>query len=275
MNIQHYIIDLRGSTLADRLWLRQVLHDNEESISLTTRAFCIDNRNKSFYFSPLQLLWTGTNVKANISLKNFINKFIVQDELRGLAFYKHSGKPWTNDENEQIIRFINNQHQLGNCDWGNVNKAFKFVYDNRSPKIYMASWNSQNTDHCLKVAYEDVFPEPQVEPLLPFNKPTCSTEPTQQTTKEPTMNKLDLKLLVALMSALPNEETPKDATNSQFVGIMTDTNNNYLEYVYADTEAELSEIIAQPANEGNVLHVFNYSTSLTQKPRKVIKVNRN
>jgi len=36
----------------------------------------------------------------------------------------------------------------------------------------------------------------------------------------------------------------------------------------------LNEVVRSPANEGHTLHIFDYSTTLIQKPRKVIAVKR-
>lgn len=84
------------------------------------------------------------------------------------------------------------------------------------------------------------------------------------------MDNTTLELLLDLMGVT---EAPKDATNSEYVGIMTE-NNEYKGYVYFDEDSEAEAIMAKPENEGLQLHTFKYSGTLTQKPRKVIRVER-
>jgi hypothetical protein len=90
--------------------------------------------------------------------------------------------------------------------------------------------------------------------------------------KEQPMNNTTLKLLLALMGA--TTEAAKDATNSNFIGIITNSDDEYIGYVYADTAKELKEIIAKPSNEGNTIHTFKFADSYKQATRPVIKVAR-
>lgn len=113
--------------------------------------------------------------------------------------------------------------------------------------------------------------QPSPKPEEPENL-SCSSEsiPTQQKQKE---NKMDLRLLLAMMAAMSEEETPKDATNSQYVVIVT-KDDEYEGYFYSGCLDEVEEIAAKPSNELKKFHVFDYSTTLAQKPRKVVTVER-
>jgi len=102
------------------------------------------------------------------------------------------------------------------------------------------------------------------------DKTVCNAQP-QPIIKENTMDKTLLKLLETLLT---QQEEPKSAINSEYVAIMTDSNNNYVGYVYFDTLEEATAIMQLPENEGKKLHTFQYNTTLAQKPRKVIEVGR-
>lgn len=93
----------------------------------------------------------------------------------------------------------------------------------------------------------------------------CSLQPT---TKEQPMNKTTLKLLLELLGA---SEEVKDATNSKFVGIITNE-DEYVGYMYFDSKEDAAECMAQPKMELHKLHLFEKSCVLAQKPRKVIEV---
>jgi hypothetical protein len=70
------------------------------------------------------------------------------------------------------------------------------------------------------------------------------------------------------------KEAPKDATNSQYIGIITNSDDEYVGYVYSSNEDELKEIIAKPSNEGNTIHTFKFNDSFKQATRPVVKVPR-
>ena len=93
----------------------------------------------------------------------------------------------------------------------------------------------------------------------------CSLQPT---IKEQSMNKTTLKLLLELLGA---SEEVKDATNSKFVGIITNE-DEYVGYMYFDSKEDATECMAQPKMELHKLHLFEKSCILAQKPRKVIEV---
>ena len=83
-------------------------------------------------------------------------------------------------------------------------------------------------------------------------------------------DEMDLSLLLTMTVAMSNAET-KDATNSQYVVIVT-KEDEYAGYFYSDCLDEVEEIIAKPSNELKKFHVFDYSTTSSQKPRKVISI---
>lgn len=101
--------------------------------------------------------------------------------------------------------------------------------------------------------------------LYPSGAPS---KPTQTTIKEQPMNKTTLKLLLELLGA---SEEAKDATNSKFVGIITNE-DEYVGYMYFDSKEDATECMAQPKMELHKLHLFEKSCVLAQKPRKVIEV---
>lgn len=103
-----------------------------------------------------------------------LNEFVVlckaepiSTEKRNLAFYKHSGKPWTDEECENIVRYIGATTQVKNKDWGNPCPTRRYMFDDGSELFYMANWYDQeeesNFKNCKQVAYEDVFETPHAE----------------------------------------------------------------------------------------------------------------
>lgn len=90
-------------------------------------------------------------------------------EKRNLAFYKRSGEPWTDEECENIVRYVKATDQIKCEDWGNVNPNVKYMYDD-SGYNYMANWSRQeksyNFKNCKQVAYEDIFEIPTTEPRV-------------------------------------------------------------------------------------------------------------
>ena len=99
------------------------------------------------------------------------------------------------------------------------------------------------------------------------------TEPQPQKEKQ-TMNTSDLKLLLQFMTAISQDAPTTDATNANHIAVLTEANGSYVGYIYGDSIEEFEEIIRKPENEGRKFHIFNYDTTLAQKPRKVVKVDR-
>ena len=179
---------------------------------------------------------------------------------RPIAYYKRSGEPWTIEELQRIPNFWKKD-----LPWDRYKFSLKWVYPDSEEDIYF--WDIQNVKGMQQVAFEDAFPT--------YESPEMETK--QSHTKEHTMNKLDLKLLSEMMSVLADLydiEKTTNATNAQHVGILTESDGSYVGYVYANTTDELEEVMRSSENEGRKLHVFDYSTTLAQKPRKIVKVER-
>ena len=71
--------------------------------------------------------------------------------------------------------------------------------------------------------------------------------------------KTTLKLLLELLGA---SEEVKDATNSKFVGIITNE-EDYVGYMYFDSKEDAIECMSQPKMELHKLHLFENSCVLT------------
>ena len=102
-------------------------------------------------------------------------------------------------------------------------------------------------------------------------KPSKPEQKSNQKT-ETQMKKLDLVLLFQFLATQSTEKV--DATNAKHIGILIDSEDSYVGYVYANTIKELQDIVRKPENEGRKLHIFDYSQTLAQKPRPVTKVAR-
>jgi len=115
-------------------------------------------------------------------------------------------------------------------------------------------------------------PDWKVQFELAEKQPT-KNQPQPQKEKQ-TMNTSDLKLLLQFMTAISQDAPTTDATNANHIAVLTEANGSYVGYIYGDTIEEFEEIIRKPENEGRKFHIFNYDTTLAQKPRKVVKVDR-
>ena len=196
---------------------------------------------------------------------------ILPTEKRNLAFYKRSGKPWTREEYNNI------QQYCGDCTDTSTTFSHKWVFDDKAPKSFMYTWSEQerhsNFKNCKQVAYEDIFKTTVTTSCSQHDDIADAISYITPIPEEETMNKSSLILLLEMMAAMSNEEVT-DATNAQHIGILTEVNGSYVGYVYANTLAELEDVVRTPANEGRTLHVFDYSTTLAQKPRQVVAVAR-
>ena len=135
-----------------------------------------------------------------------------------------------------------------------------FLCKNIQPNQWYRGITFSMTDPSL-VQQVPTIPESAISfALYPSGAPS---EPTQPTTKEQSMNKTTLKLLLELLG--------KDATNSKFVGIITNEDES-VGYMYFDSKEDATECMAQPKMELHKLHLFEKSCVLAQKPRKVIEV---
>ncbi len=173
MQITDYIIDIKDSSLADRLRLHQVLLDNNASIvGELLKNHIVTGITANF--SSCNKEWTYVSENPNISLEDFINKFKQSNQIRNLAFYKKSEKPWRQSELIDITKYCGNYSPISSLE-GNTSK---FVFDDATSNLFMFDWSekSPNFKNCLQVAYEDIFPV--AENKLPTSNSSESKEKT-------------------------------------------------------------------------------------------------
>lgn len=136
--------------------------------------------------------------------------------------------------------------------------GYDYMYVNTATKKFELSYDQvafANSDLPCRTVYEIVEPQP--------------------TTKEQPMNKLDLRLLTAIMQLIATAEDEQlDATNSTHIVVVT-KDGEYEGYFYADGIEQIQQAIQEPKNELKKFHVFDYSNTFAQKPRKIIEVSRN
>lgn len=160
MKITDYVINIKDSSLQDRLRLRQVLLDNGQKIHFTQSLIEQDHRPIYGYNVSISE-WTmlANSTKPNIELKDFIQKFKKHDQIRNLAFYKRSKEPWLQGELNKIYRFTKPEGGVGTSG-----HQCKYNYDNGYGGAFQHTWFIQNKtciENCLQIAYEDVFPQKQ------------------------------------------------------------------------------------------------------------------
>ena len=135
--------------------------------------------------------------------------------------------------------------------------TFDYMYVNTATKKFELSYDQvafANSGLPCRTVYEIVEPN--------------------QTTKEQPMNKLDLRLLTAIMQLIVTAEDEQlDATNSEFICVLT-KDNNYEGYFYSNSVGDYTEVMQKVENAEKKLHVFKYQSTVAQKPRKIIEVGR-
>lgn len=114
------------------------------------------------------------------------------------------------------------------------------------------------------LSFQELLDHPEAQKC----QPTFNQEYLQP--KEKTMNPLDLILLSIFMQ----EDKPKDATNANHIAVLTEADGTYVGYIYADDSTEFDDVMRKPENESRKLHIFNYDSTIAQKPRKIVKVDR-
>jgi len=149
MRITDYIINIKDSTLADRLRLRQVLLDNNQKLNtalLTSKTIV----NGALRNSTSNRGWGGTYAFSvpNISITDFIQKFKKSDKLNNLAFSKRSGTAWTIDECRNIFNFVG--------DEGSLPKTLNNTPITQDVHENYYNWNTPE-GNSTEVFYEDVF----------------------------------------------------------------------------------------------------------------------
>jgi len=160
LQITDYVIDVKDSSLADRLRLRQVLLDNGQKLFNNTITRC----NVTMFCPAYCVLTFGRwgfdpDSLPNISLKDFIQKFKKSNQVRNLAFTSNTPE-WTEQQLENICAFVgDNGEELYELNW----EIEFFSDDTSSGEIFMTTTEGVPEGH-LQVAYEDVFPEAVEEP---------------------------------------------------------------------------------------------------------------
>lgn len=184
--ITDYTVNLTNTSLADRLRLRQVLLDNDQKPVSNALVTELTNRETSYHKIPGIVEWGTSHVASNISIEDFLQKFSKNNKIRNLAFYKKSGKDWTNDEYYNVEKYTQG-YSSKIFKLSREEKSNKFLFDigdRNGTEEFQLQWKEQegatNFNNCLQVAYEDVFPEsteneePEKIEEQPMNKPLLS-----------------------------------------------------------------------------------------------------
>ena len=229
--------------------------------------------------------------------KSILIKFIDSTKgtcmLNGIHEVGHYSSAWANHQDKcwKPCDFTI-QPDIDDIDWWQkrfeeelpVYVIGKYGYTDRCMSIPPKNWDKNYTfsmtDPSLiqkvPMSKEDIELFKQQVPLSTLHLGLCTEIPLGATTdcslhpiiKEQPMDKTTLKLLLELLGA---SEEVKDATNSKFVGIITNE-DEYVGYMYFDSKEDATECMAQPKMELHKLHLFEKSCVLAQKPRKVIEV---
>ena len=170
MEITDYIIDIKDSSLQDRLRLRQVLLDNNQVI-INSNPVPMHLNLVEISYSILAdgTSWGTSRKQPNINIQDFISKFKVQDKLRNLVIYKRSGENWTESECKQIFEFVGENGTLPQI----INSIP--IYDDVQGEYY--NWRDPPNSG-LNIAYEDLFPqEQQMNPFKVGDRVRCIKNP--------------------------------------------------------------------------------------------------
>ena len=84
---------------------------------------------------------------------------------RNLAFYKRSGKPWTQEEHAAVISYTEGP-TVNNYGLFRQFRKLRYIFDNADSSGFQYLWANQETHpnfkNCKQVAYEDIFPSQRV-----------------------------------------------------------------------------------------------------------------
>jgi len=142
---------------------------------------------------------------------------------------------------------------------GNTTREVIKITNITYKKVYWKSNINRSSSASKSYLFNNFTPRPDLDTHITEHSNVEQVNQTNQ--KENTMEKMDLGLL-AMMAA-----------NSKHVVIVTKDDESE-RYFYADDLESIKAIVAEPKNELKKFHVFDYSTTLAQKPRKVIEVKR-
>lgn len=157
--ITGYIIDIKDSSLQDRLRLKQVLLDNGK-IPGTGYLEKPDCRATEWYASNTLSHGTFNGTGSNISLEDFIQKFKKSDEVRNLAFTTERPDGFTLHQVTNITDFVGDTGD----ELEEIVGATKLVDDGTKGNFIQENTNLKDL---FEVSYEDVFPEAVEEPAEP------------------------------------------------------------------------------------------------------------
>ena len=159
--MRSHSIVLTGTSLKERMELKEFLKSKNESVLESSAAFKIGNFETTTYFcyKDCNKKWTASNNSFNaITIKDFIKKFSTSSQKRNLAFYKESGEPWTTKELRNIYKYCGDSYTPTNCVTDTTTYKGKWVYDDGSSTAFMWMWTGQDFPSsytCL--SYESVF----------------------------------------------------------------------------------------------------------------------
>ena len=160
--MRSHAIILKGTSLDERIELREFLKSKNEPVYELSRAFSKQEfvpTTVYFHYKNYDKEWGIGNRSFNaITIKDFIQKFSTPSQKRKLAFYKESGEPWTPEELQNIYRYCgdNSTHASGTVDF----YKRKWVYDDSSNAAFMWMWSKQDfPSNYTCLSYESVFNE--------------------------------------------------------------------------------------------------------------------
>lgn len=157
--MRSHAIILKGTSLDERIELREFLKSKNESIYEESCAFYKKSFESSiyFYYKNSSKEWEVGDRSFNaVTIKDFIQKFSTPVQKGKLAFYKESGEPWTTEELQNIYRYCgdNSTHASGTVDF----YKRKWVYDDSSNAAFMWMWSKQNfPSSYTRLSYESIF----------------------------------------------------------------------------------------------------------------------
>lgn len=277
MEITDHIIDIKDTSVADRLRLRQVFLDNNQDFdsimnpgNFLDMEVCLIDSSRKWYGDYYENCGYGNT--PTISLLDFIEKYKKLDILTDLAFYKKSGKDWTENEVENIAFFINSSTPDISLS---IERTKKYCYTIQlGGRVF--PWPRQNISYCTKVAYEDVFPDTveekveQSETDLPHfnqNSYTASDYCVKSTNQTITKGEL-MENTVRMTEGRPQPKSLEEVLKEIFgVQAVTDLKNKpkYVAHVF-DGDENLVEIVAIESDEagaallsGNIREYIDYT----------------
>lgn len=167
--MRSHAIILKGTSLKERMELKEFLKSKNESVLESSAAFKTGNFETTttyFGYRDYNKEWMASNCNFNaITIKDFIKKFSTSSQKRNLAFYKESGEPWTPEELRNICKYCGDDST--NTDYVTDPTAYKrkWVYDDGSSTAFMWMWQHQHfPSNYTYLSYESIFNEISQQP---------------------------------------------------------------------------------------------------------------